>query len=290
MMNQDPSNSSKSKTSEGFLNSMLNKLKLRSQRRKFTFSIMVIGLDNCGKTSLVESISGLSKQDGNIQSDQIGPRSTPDLTSGQCRPTVGYNFESIQYNNWISFNVLDFSGNSKYRDLWQEYYCGVDAIVFVIDSSDPIRFVVARDELDTMLCNPFFNSLKMIENNDLQQSSIKTEIRMNNNELLTDLRNPRVEPQKILRIHNGRLIESPLDTSGKPGQLRKLRSRIPILFIANKCDLSNSVDATSITKILNFSRLDTKRHPWHIQSTSIITGEGLNDAFNWLIDILSQTA
>lgn len=293
MMDQNKSNA---KPPEGFLNNMLNKFRFRSHRRKYTYSLMVIGLDNCGKTSFIETISKLSKQDGNTQSGLMASRSTPDLSNSQiwtqCRPTVGYNFEFIQFNNWISFNVLDFSGNSKYRDLWQEYYCCVDAIVFVIDSSDPIRFVVARDELDTMLSNPFFTSLKLIEKNTNQPSdqqiNVKSEIRMNNNELLTDLRIPRVEPQKLLRISNGRLIESPLDTAGKPGNPRKLRTMIPILFIANKCDLSSSIDVVPIIKALNLSRLDNNRHPWHMQSTSNKTGQGLNEAISWLINVLCQ--
>lgn len=284
----------RTKLNEGFLHNILNKLKLRSQSRRFTFSIMVVGLDNSGKTSLIDIVSELSKRARNTQSGLIAARSTPDLSSSRLlassRPTVGYNYDFIQYNNSVGFNVLDFSGNSKYRDLWLEYYCGVDAIIFVIDSSNPIRFVVARDELDTMLSNPFFSSLrsaKMLTHKPINtEVSAKSEIRMNNNELLIDSRMPRIEPQKLLRISNGRLIESPLDTAGKPGNPCELRTRIPILFLANKCDLSSSVDVTSIIKALNLTRIDTNRHPWHIQSTSSKTTEGLIEALDWLTNIL----
>jgi len=47
--------------------------------------------------------------------------------------------------------VSDMSGQQKYRDLWEKVYNEVDGIVFVIDSSDKIRFAVAKNELDLLL-------------------------------------------------------------------------------------------------------------------------------------------
>lgn len=43
------------------------------------------------------------------------------------------------------------SGQSKYRQLWEHYYNDTNAIIFVLDSTDRVRGVVARDELDQML-------------------------------------------------------------------------------------------------------------------------------------------
>ena len=45
------------------------------------------------------------------------------------------------------------SGQSKYRDLWQQHYDQSEAIIFVIDSSDTIRMQVAKNELEELLSN-----------------------------------------------------------------------------------------------------------------------------------------
>lgn len=79
----------------------------------------------------------------------------------------------------LSFTVFDMSGQSRYRNLWEHYYKykthhsshmktrdskmtvsiitflvllrESHAIIFVIDSSDKLRMVVAKEELDTLL-------------------------------------------------------------------------------------------------------------------------------------------
>merc|ERR1719230_773504 len=45
------------------------------------------------------------------------------------------------------------SGQSRYRSLWEHYYCGVQAIIFVVDSTDRIRMCVPKNELDEMLAH-----------------------------------------------------------------------------------------------------------------------------------------
>lgn len=46
------------------------------------------------------------------------------------------------------------SGQGRYRPLWEHYYRDCQGIIFVIDSSDKLRFVVAKDELETLLQHP----------------------------------------------------------------------------------------------------------------------------------------
>ena len=43
------------------------------------------------------------------------------------------------------------SGAGKYRNLWEFYYKSCEAVIFVVDSADKVRMVVAKDELDNML-------------------------------------------------------------------------------------------------------------------------------------------
>ena len=47
----------------------------------------------------------------------------------------------------VGFTAFDMSGQGRYRNLWEHYYKECQGIVFVVDSSDKLRMVVAKDEL-----------------------------------------------------------------------------------------------------------------------------------------------
>ena len=84
--------------------------------------------------------------------------------------------DNISFCCSISFTVWDMSGQGRYRNLWEHYYewesipcthhiyvhyyhlcvhvctcSGVEAVVFVMDSSDKLRMPVAQEELKTLL-------------------------------------------------------------------------------------------------------------------------------------------
>ena len=46
------------------------------------------------------------------------------------------------------------SGQSRYRSLWSNYYRTTNGIIFVIDSSDKTRILIAREELQQLLIHP----------------------------------------------------------------------------------------------------------------------------------------
>lgn len=60
--------------------------------------------------------------------------------------------EEFSKNN-INFTVYDMSGQGRYRSLWEHYYADVEAIIYVLDSTDRIRMVVAKDELEQLLAH-----------------------------------------------------------------------------------------------------------------------------------------
>ena len=43
------------------------------------------------------------------------------------------------------------SGQGRYRSLWEHYYADVQAIIYVVDSTDRIRMCVAKEELEQLL-------------------------------------------------------------------------------------------------------------------------------------------
>ncbi|KAL3151637.1 hypothetical protein ABBQ38_012628 [Trebouxia sp. C0009 RCD-2024] len=65
-------------------------------------------------------------------------------------PTVGFSVEQVKKGG-LNLTVIDMSGASRYRSLWEKYYRDAQAIIFVVDSTDRLRLVVARNELDQIL-------------------------------------------------------------------------------------------------------------------------------------------
>ena len=101
---------------------------------KHPASVLVIGLDNSGKTTLIQHLKA----------------SGTNNTSQEVTPTVGFQVEEFSRGQ-INFTVYDMSGQGRYRSLWEAYYADVQAIVFVLDSTDKVRMCVAKDELAAIL-------------------------------------------------------------------------------------------------------------------------------------------
>ena len=50
-------------------------------------------------------------------------------------PTIGFNVETLTHNN-VKFTIWDVGGGSKIYLLWRHYLKDMNAMIFVIDSSD----------------------------------------------------------------------------------------------------------------------------------------------------------
>ncbi|EUC30390.1 hypothetical protein COCVIDRAFT_107817 [Bipolaris victoriae FI3] len=91
---------------------------------KEEYSVLLLGLDNAGKTTLLEQIKGTyTSSNANLRTV----------------PTVGQNVATIALpppNPPIYLKIWDVGGQHSLRGLWQSYYSSCHAIVFVIDSSD----------------------------------------------------------------------------------------------------------------------------------------------------------
>lgn len=100
--------------------------------KKREANILVVGLDNSGKSTILNYLK------------------PPEVRSQDIVPTVGFNVEQFQTKS-LSFSAFDMSGQGRYRSLWEHYYKDCHGIIFVLDSSDHIRMVVAKDELEHLL-------------------------------------------------------------------------------------------------------------------------------------------
>lgn len=114
----------------GFLDKLLSLL----SGKKRDANLLIIGLDNSGKTSIINFFK------------------PQDAKTHTIVPTVGFNVDKFNAKG-LNFTTFDMSGQGRYRNLWEHYYKEADAIIFVIDSSDRIRIVVAKEELAALLAH-----------------------------------------------------------------------------------------------------------------------------------------
>ncbi|KAG7390243.1 hypothetical protein PHYPSEUDO_008381 [Phytophthora pseudosyringae] len=120
----------------------LFKLLASALGKKTQVRILVVGLDNSGKTTLVNHLKPKKSQ------------------AREVVPTIGFQVEEFTKSN-LNFTVFDMSGQSRYRSLWENYYSDVQAIIYVLDCTDTIRMCVAKDELEQLVQHKELSSKKV---------------------------------------------------------------------------------------------------------------------------------
>ncbi|XP_055838024.1 ADP-ribosylation factor-like protein 6 [Episyrphus balteatus] len=191
--------SNEKKRNMGIFNKLAEILKLKKEQ----MTILVVGLNNSGKSTIINNFR------------------TPVERTSVTVPTVGFAVEQFQ-NQGIGFTAIDMSGASRYRNLWEYHFKTCQGIVYVIDSSDRMRLVVVKDELELLLQHP-------------------------------DLEN----------------------------------RRVPILFYGNKMDCADALSSVKIAAALGLENIEDK--PWHISSSNALTGEGLEEGVQWLVEQIRMT-
>lgn len=88
--------------------------------------MLLLGLDNAGKTTLLSQIKTLF---------QDRPEGAPAPNPGKTVPTVGQNVANVSLPD-MYLKIWDVGGQISMRGLWQSYYSSCHAIVFVVDSTD----------------------------------------------------------------------------------------------------------------------------------------------------------
>ncbi|KAL0073192.1 ADP-ribosylation factor [Phycomyces blakesleeanus] len=107
---------------------------LRSLFFKTEMELTLVGLQNSGKTTLVNVIAS-----GQFIEDSI--------------PTVGFNMRKVTKGN-VTMKLWDIGGQPRFRSMWERYCRGVNSIVFVVDAADHDKLEIAHNELKSLLEKP----------------------------------------------------------------------------------------------------------------------------------------
>ncbi|KAJ0065610.1 hypothetical protein NL108_013744 [Boleophthalmus pectinirostris] len=156
-----------------------------------TPQVLIVGLDSSGKTTLLSHL--LTGQ--------------PMVTS----PTIGFNVGTLDLDKKNSLTLWDVGGQASLRRNWKQYLDDVQALVFVVDSTDKDRLPEAAKALRRILSEDKVDGL-------------------------------------------------------------------PLMVLANKKDMPNSMTIREISNQLNLPKLEDR--DWQIQACSAAKGLGLNQAFN----------
>lgn len=206
-------------------------------------NVLVVGLDNSGKSTILNYLKRKEEQVEEIV------------------PTVGYTVERLsgieRNKTGITLTAFDMSGQGRYRNLWEHYYNNVEGIIFVVDSTDSLRLVVARDELEMLLKH---------QNIDY----------INDEPIASDGQEDNLE-----KISDTSITGEELNSRQKISNNTKNGKEIPILFFANKMDLKEALSTVKISQTLGLHQLPHQQ--WHVQASNAITGEGIQEGIDWFL-------
>lgn len=128
--------------------------------RKVT--LVMVGLDNAGKTATVRGIQGgkvftqlcyrffmLFVIHGHLYSVYISVIESP----LDVAPTVGFSKVDLKQGKF-EVTIFDLGGGKRIRGIWKNYYSESYGVVFVVDSSDVQRIQETRDTMAEVLRHP----------------------------------------------------------------------------------------------------------------------------------------
>ncbi|PRP79282.1 ADP-ribosylation factor-like protein 13B-like [Planoprotostelium fungivorum] len=121
-------------------------------------TIVVIGVNNAGKTTLLTALKG----------------DNPDLVT----PTVGFSNQEVTYGR-VKLNIFDLGGAENFRGIWKHYYAEVFGAIYVLDSTDKKSLEVSKNCLLELVKDPRFEGkpiLILANKRDLPNASTVDDI------------------------------------------------------------------------------------------------------------------
>ena len=229
------------------------------------YSILLLGLDNAGKTTLLSAIKALSSASPSTQPVQ------------KTLPTVGQNVAMVEFPD-MCLRIWDVGGQHTLRNMWQSYYSSCHAIVFVIDSAD-----VGDGELEDLSGPSDFQSSSSL-NGRRKEGNSNTVTEMNTKNEDGGVNGYAPAAPRGREVGGGRLAECKLaletvlaaeDTVG-----------VPVLVLANKQDREDCVETVKIKEGLVQKVFEGEKgggiRDSRVLPVSALKGTGVKEAVEWL--------
>lgn len=102
----------------------------KAKRKEKELRILMLGLDNAGKTTCVKKFN-------NEDTSTISP-------------TLGFQISALRFRDY-TLNIWDVGGQQSLRSYWRNYFESTDGIIWVVDGNDVNRLGTCRDELHQLL-------------------------------------------------------------------------------------------------------------------------------------------
>lgn len=112
----------------------------RAITQKEEFSVLILGLDNAGKTTFLESAKTT------FTKDYRG------VNPSKITATVGLNIGNITVDG-VVLNFWDLGGQEELQALWDKYYAECHAVIYTVDSNDRERMQESKKSFDAMISN-----------------------------------------------------------------------------------------------------------------------------------------
>ncbi|XP_045241261.1 ADP-ribosylation factor-like protein 13B isoform X3 [Macaca fascicularis] len=96
-------------------------------------TLLMVGLDNAGKTATAKGIQGEYPED--------------------VAPTVGFSKINLRQGKF-EVTIFDLGGGIRIRGIWKNYYAESYGVIFVVDSSDEERMEETKEAMSEMLRHP----------------------------------------------------------------------------------------------------------------------------------------
>lgn len=102
----------------------------KARRNEREIRLLLVGLDNAGKTTVVKRICG------------------EDITT--VSPTLGFEIRTVEFEGF-RLSIWDVGGQRSLRAYWRNYFESTDVLVWVVDSADARRLQDCAQELANLL-------------------------------------------------------------------------------------------------------------------------------------------
>jgi len=117
--------------------------------QKDEYCLLILGLDNAGKTTLLENIKR------KFAVDYKG------IPFEKIHPTVGMNVGRIDIDG-IRLIFWDLGGQQDLQSLWDKYYDDCHGIMYVIDSSDKARIEESMAVLESLFLSDMLDGVPLL--------------------------------------------------------------------------------------------------------------------------------